>query len=195
MPSMPSVKVGVHGEADPLNMVNTNTQNSISAGNGPPGYTLVRTAAYVTMHVVTYSYGGASRPLDVNWWPFTYPAFGIHWSFAPLDVGDVPVPLTAPESDGWVIWEKLTPRVDFLGVDANGNEQATILYDTRSGKSISKAMRRANDSESVPTLTLCWEWNDPLDLINRTDTFEQAYDLYASWAVKSWWEVTPGVFS
>lgn len=153
----------------------------------PEGSEIVRVKALIEVHVVTYSYDPAPRPLDVNWWEYTYPAVGIFWDDTGLTQGEIPDPLVGGSSAGFLINETLSGEVEWKGLDTNGNNMLTYHYVSRSGSLVSKSRRRPTTASNVPQLWVTWNFFDPTDLINRTTSFPQAYDLYVKWAVRSWW--------
>lgn len=156
--------------------------------DGPLDNTLVRSRVSLSLRVRTYSTGTDPRPLDVDWWVDTFPAYGLFWTDAAEAVPLAPDPMNADFSEDWVMIDDLVGDVEFIGTDVNGNETLTYRWIQQAG--IQQSFGRRKPTVGYPgRLFLAWQFNDPGFLINQSHlSFPQAYDLAATWNVWTWWK-------
>jgi hypothetical protein len=130
-------------------------------------------------------------PLEVNWWVNTVPIWALWWTDSTVVTPVPPDPLHPVDSDDFFMVGDLDGSVEYVGVDTNGNNLLTYVYNMSADVSQSFAKRRP-PAGANGIIYLNWNFHDPGNVLNRSHiTFPQAFDLGMRYSCTSWWQPHP----
>lgn len=153
----------------------------------PEGSTLIRSRLSIEFRIKHFQTQPSAGPLTQMWWSPIFCMVGLYFiqqSIAPGQGGD---PIGSGFAENWVILDKLQSSIEWTGVDDAGNPAETLVFKQPTGVAETSTQRLFANNPFM-SLFLCWNFNDPRNLINRSHlSFPEAYDLAVNWTVRTWW--------